>query len=414
MSPVSSLLRGHRRLVAALLATALLAASCADEDDPVGAPERPAGETTSSGAPDATTEGTGADGGGFAGYGDHQSELYAGTTNWICHPDRDDDECRDVRTTVVEPDGTRRIDDLEPAEDPAFDCFYVYPTTSADPEVNSDLEVDDSEIDTVRAQVARYSSVCRVFAPAYRQVTIAGLFRGGLGDDAQERAYGDVLDAWKTYINQDNDGRGVVLIGHSQGSGHLRRLLTEELDPEPELRGLLVSAVLLGTTIAEPASAAEDGFDNIPPCTSTQETGCLISYSSYPEAEPPVEGALFGGVREEGQRALCVNPVELVGDDGLADAVVPTKPSLVGAVAGFEDITTPFVSLPGALSATCTVTGLYSYLAVEPADPDDPRPLAGLVEQRLGPTWGLHLLDANLAQDDLIEVVARQAEARGN
>jgi hypothetical protein len=315
-----------------------------------------------------------------------------------------------VRTTVIEPDGTRRVDDLKPAEDPGFDCFYVYPTTSSDPEVNSDLEVDDSEIDTVRAQVARYSSVCRVFAPAYRQITIAGLFKGGFGGESAERAYGDVLDAWKTYVNESNDGRGVVLIGHSQGSGHLRRLLAEEVDPEPELRALLVSAMLLGTTLPIPS----EGFENIPPCTSADETGCLLSYSSYPAASPPVDGALFGGVREEGQRALCSNPAELAGRDSLADPVVPTKPSLVGAVAGFEDITTPFVSLPGALEATCAVTGLYSYLSVGPADPDDPRPLAGLVEQRLGPTWGLHLLDANLAQDDLIEVAARQAEAHGD
>ncbi len=393
----------RRRLLPTLVATTLLLASCSDDGG---------GQTAGGEKPAPTRETAEPDTGGFAGYDEHRSDLYAGTKNWICHPDLDDDECRDVRTTVIEPDGSRRVDDLERADDPGFDCFYVYPTTSADPEVNSDLDVDDSEVDTVRAQVARYSSVCRVFAPAYRQVTIAGLFQGGLGEDPQQRAYGDVLDAWKTYVNQDNDGRGVVLIGHSQGSGHLRRLLSEELDPEPDLRALLVSAVLLGTTIAEPTNGttSEEGLRNIAPCTSPGDTGCLVSYSSYPAASPPVEGALFGGVREEGQRAVCVNPVELAGGDGLADPVLLTKPSLVGAVAGFEDVATPFVSLPGALEATCTVTGPYSYLAVEPDDPDDPRPLSGLVKQGLGPTWGLHLLDANLAQDDLIELVTQQAE----
>jgi hypothetical protein len=137
----------------------------------------------------------------------------------------------------------------------------------------------------------------------------------------------------------------------------------------------------------------------------------VLSFSSYPATSPPVEGALFGVVRDDGQPALCVDPVAVAGEDGLADAVLPTATSLLGGVAGFEDVTTPFVSLPGALRTSCATSGGYGYLAVEQADPADQRPVGGLLEQRLGPTWGLHLFDANLAQDDLIAVVAAQAEA---
>ena len=73
-------------------------------------------------------------------------------------------------------------------------------------------------------------------------------------------------------------------------------------------------------------------------------------------------------------------------------------------------VTTPFVSLPDAVRATCAEQAGFRYLAID-VDVDDPRPLGALVEQRLGPTWGLHLLDANLVQDDLIEVVSLQARA---
>ncbi len=411
----------RRSITALLLTLALVGAACSDGDDEAvdvaGAPvEEENGEEETSeetgeeetgaspGAPEAEDEPA------FAAYEDHEPAQYAGTENWICHPQLADDHCDDLDTTVVRADGTRQVEAFQPATDPSFDCFYVYPTTSSDPEVNSDLEVDASETDTVRAQVARYTSVCSVYAPAYRQVTLAGL-GGGATPEARELAYGDVLDAWKTYVGQA-DGRDVALIGHSQGAGLLRRLVSEEIEPEEGLRAQLVSAVLLGTSVPVPAEGgAAGGAEPVPACGPDVERGCLLSFSSYPAASPPVEGALFGRVRDDGQPALCVDPVALAGDDGLADAVLPTATSLLGGVAGFEDVTTPFVTLPDAVRTSCATSAGYGFLAVEQADPADPRPVGGLVEQRLGPTWGLHLFDANLAQDDLIAVVAAQAEA---
>jgi hypothetical protein len=396
--PVRAPSRSHMVI---LVVAALLLGACSD-DDGDGTEAADAPSTTQTAAPAVTP---------FAGYESHEAVQYTGTDNWICHPELADDQCRDLDTTVVRPDGTQEVEALEPATDPSFDCFYVYPTTSSDPGPNSDLAVDASEIDTVRAQVARYASVCRVFAPAYRQITLSAL-GGGATPEARETAYGDVLDAWKTYVGEANDGRGVVLIGHSQGASLLRRLLAEEVDPQEGLRSLLVSAVLLGTSVPEPQAGGAGGtLANIPACDAEVGSGCLVSYSSYPAAAPPVEGALFGRVREEGQRALCVDPVALAGTDGLADAVLPVKASLLGGTGAFEGVTTPFVSLPGALRTSCATNGAYTYLAVEQADPADPRPVGTMLEQRLGPTWGLHLYDANLAQDDLIALVARQADA---
>jgi hypothetical protein len=165
------------------------------------------------------------------------------------------------------------LDPLVPAETPGFDCFYVYPTTSADTSVNSDLVFDQSETDTVRAQVARFASRCRVFAPVYQSVTLGGLFSAG--PEAWEIAYRDVVDAWRSYVVDQNDGRGVVLIGHSQDAGHLARLMEEEIGPDPTVRRLVVSAMLLGTSVPR------DGIGAIPACTSASQSGCLVSFSSF-------------------------------------------------------------------------------------------------------------------------------------
>lgn len=390
----------RRPLAVALLAAAgLLGAACSDDGGDDG------GDDTGSGDEVTTTEG---DGGTEELYPDHEPDLYAGTDNWICHPDLDDDPCQDVEGTVVDAAGERTPDGLEPAAEPAFDCFYAYPTTSMDPGPNSDLEADDSEITTVVAQVARYSSVCRVFAPVYRSVTLQALAAREFSPEAREIAYADVLDAWQTYADDLGDGRGVVLIGHSQGAGILRQIVADEIAPDDAARERVIAAVLLGTGVS-----ADEG---LPPCTSTDEAGCLVSFSSYPADRPPiVGGALFGSV--EGEPAVCVDPVALTGDDGLADPVVPLSTRLLGRVEGLEGFDTPFVVMPGLLRASCASTDTHGYLAVSvngPTDPADVRPSDGFLVESLGPDWGLHLFDANLVQDDLIELVALLAEAHAS
>ncbi|MGH2689639.1 MAG: DUF3089 domain-containing protein, partial [Actinomycetota bacterium] len=232
-------------------------------------------------------------------------------------------------------------------------------------------------------------------------------------------------DAWKTYISQHNDGRGVILIGHSQGTGMLNRLIGDEIDPDEELRSRLVSAVLLGGSVRVPAGETVGGlFENIPGCESADDVGCVITYSSYPAASPPGGGAIFGLPRfmgdEEGDetdRALCVDPVELAGGNGLADAVVPTDAPLVGTggqdAAAAAGIDTRYIVLPEILEGSCLQEGPYDFFGVGPASPDDARTVAieGLTEQGLGPLWGLHLQDAQLAMGDLLEIAAQQAKA---
>ena len=401
----------NRSLLLAVAATFVLSVSCSSGDDE----SRVDGSPSSSASTSTATVDSADQPVPFDGYEDHQAEQYDGTDNWICHPDLPSDECRDLDTTVLAADGTREAEPLEPAADVPIDCFYAYPTTSSDPGPNADLDVDASEIDTVRAQVARYAKVCRVFAPAYRQVPLVGV--GTADGAARKLAYGDVLDAWKTYVVQQNQGRGVVLIGHSQGAGLLRRLMTEEIDPDPDLRRILVSALLMGTTVSVPEGEDVGGdFQEIPACRRAEDTGCVIAFVSYPGDRPPTEegGAIFGRGGKDGQRALCVDPVELAGGDGLAGSVLLTKATLIGSAGGTPGVDTPFASFPGALEARCTDSGPFSFLAFAPnkgGEVADERDVQRLLMETLGPTWGLHLVDANLAQDDLIEVVGRQADA---
>jgi hypothetical protein len=353
-------------------------------------------------------------------YDGHTSDVYDGTENWICHPDLDDTVCSDLSATEVSADGELSSADFEVAEDPDIDCFYVYPTVSMDPGISADLVANEAETSTVFAQAAPYGETCRMFAPSYRQITLAGLGGSGFADEeARELAYGDVLDAWQTYISQYNDGRGVVLIGHSQGTGHLGRLIAEEIDGNEDLRSRLVSAILMGGTVNVPDGEDVGGdFSELPACRESGQTGCIISFSTYPADQPPGDTAFFGRARSEEEddedlRAMCVDPVALSGADGVADAVVPASRGLSANPELADEIDTAFIRLPGILSAECVSEGDFDYFAVGGASDDDQRTVAveGLTTEALGPDWGLHLVDANVAMGNLLEVVATQAES---
>ena len=62
------------------------------------------------------------------------------------------------------------------------------------------------------------------------------------------------------------------------------------------------------------------------------------------------------------------------------------------------------MAYPGLYTGQCQTANGATWLQVTPT-PGDTRPL---VTQQLGPTWGLHLVDVNIAYDDLTNLVNDQ------
>jgi hypothetical protein len=71
-------------------------------------------------------------------------------------------------------------------------------------------------------------------------------------------------------------------------------------------------------------------------------------------------------------------------------------------------VTTPFVSVPGLLTARCATNENATYLEVTVhGDPADPR--TDQISGDLTPQWGLHLVDVNLVMGNLLDVVRLQS-----
>ncbi|HTU37333.1 MAG TPA: DUF3089 domain-containing protein [Acidimicrobiales bacterium] len=381
MKPSPTRGRGSSAAAVMLLAVGLLLALAT----PFAAPSGAAGAATAS-----TTDGT----------------------VWLCRPGLAKNPCAgNLTATAVQANGTKRVQRAVPAANPPIDCFYVYPTVSTQPTLNANLRIDPEERAAATEQAARFSQVCRVFAPMYPQLTLAALQRDAINPRTTGVAYRGVLAAWRDYLAHYNQGRGVVLIGHSQGAALLIGLIKREVDPSPSERRLLVSALLMGGNVAVPVNKVVGGdFAHVPACQTDTQTGCVVAFSTF-SSQPSADSSFgrlptsinahdgFEPASTKGLQVLCTNPAALSGGTG----------SLQPYFLSNGSVATPWVTYPGLYRARCRTRGGATWLQVsDVARPGDQRPV---VQQTSGPGWGLHDEDVNLTLGNLVALVADESAA---
>ncbi|PZT90928.1 MAG: DUF3089 domain-containing protein [Gordonia sp. (in: high G+C Gram-positive bacteria)] len=287
----------------------------------------------------------------------------AGTT-WLCRPGQAGDPCGGRSGAPV-------------------DCFYVYPTISAQLSTNANFDRSPEVQGIARLQAEPFGANCNVWAPVYRQATLRmSLFAGAPEERAAalELAYDDVQRAWDDYLANHNDGRGVVLIGHSQGTRMLRTLIQERIEGTP-VQSQLVSALLLGgnVTVREGDVAGGD-FESVPACTDAAQTGCVVAFSAYSRIPPDIR---YGTSTTPGLEVLCTNPASLHDNSATAP---------LHSVIGGRDVDSFHGHCTGGAANVLLIDGPGAQLL--PAVPNE--------------SWGLHLLDVNVAQGDLVDLVAAQ------
>ena len=358
-----------------------------------------------------------------------KSNDYKEDAFWLCRPGRKGDACDvDLTTTIVAADGTLTRETFSADPQAPIDCFYVYPTVSTDATPNSDMTADPAEKNVILQQFARFASKCRVFAPMYRQITLRGL-QAALATGADPLAlftkglqYEDVRDAWQHYLKNDNQGRGVVLIGHSQGAFILQGLIANEIDARP-VQKQLVGAYILGATFLTPKGKSVGGqFKQIPLCAKPGQIGCVVNYSAFRSTVTPPGNTLFGKSNDAAMSGSCTNPATLGAGSAPLKAYLSANNRMIAMSAGpakpwaaDKTVDTPFVSVPGLLTAECKTNEFATYLEIkvngDPADPrvDDISGDLGIPGKPIA-QWGLHLIDVNLAMGNLLDLVDAQSK----
>jgi hypothetical protein len=350
---------------------------------------------------------------------------YASDPAWLCLPGRADVCSTPLATTALNPNGYGSTGRSSVAKDAPLDCFYVYPTVSRDRGLNSDMSAGGDERIAAETQFARFASVCRPFAPIYRQMTVASIAAYATGTDITQAgliAYRDVRDAFRQYLKSRSGGRPFVLIGHSQGSLMLQQLIAEEIEKDPALRKRMLLAILPGYNLLVPRGRHLGGtFERTPLCSRPGESGCVLSWVSFRERNVPPAGAIFGFADKPGMTVACTNPAR----PGAAGWVpldsywyARSGQSVPGGPISWStegSPPSPYLRTEALVSGRCVNEGARGYLSVRTnADPNDKRTdrIGGEVAI-LGmflPGWGMHLADIAIAQGDLIRQVADLAE----
>ena len=334
----------------------------------------------------------------FAAYTPPPAPDYAEAAAWAARPDMQDFA---DNTPPGVPDNQAIAD---------VDVFFVHPTTYLD-QSSWNAPLDDEtargRIDAfvMRHQASPFNGCCRVYAPLYRQATVAAFLANNRenGKQALMLAYDDVRRAFRHYLEHDNQGRPFIVAGHSQGSWHLVNLLRDEIAGTP-LADRMVAAYPVGYAVPEDFIASV--LPGIDVCETPTQTGCLVTWNTYWDdgdisalgqalGFPYASGADADIPLMEGKRYVCVNPLTWRTDEDIA----PAEDNL-GATPIYPD-DTGIKRLDTALTgAQCRDGVLYADLSTM-----DGYDLIAL------PDRNLHVYDYNLFYMNVRENAAARADA---
>ncbi|MBA2934069.1 DUF3089 domain-containing protein [Sphingomonas sp. CGMCC 1.13654] len=198
-------------------------------------------------------------------------------------------------------------------EEAPADVFFIHPTTYRDNDIwNAPYDAPDSKAPlnppVLLEQLSVFNGCCRMYAPHYRQATLAGLSKS---QPAMDLAYSDVLRAFRFYIAHVNKGRPFIVASHSQGTAHAVRLLQDEIIGTP-LQSRLVVAYLVGGYV--PSDFAKIGM---PACEDSRQIDCVLSWNTIQAgrngARMLIDNKTYywqGKMKDHDQApAICVNPL---------------------------------------------------------------------------------------------------------
>ncbi|MEP0191434.1 MAG: DUF3089 domain-containing protein [Erythrobacter sp.] len=248
---------------------------------------------------------------------------------------------------------------LDEAELPNFAVFFIHPTSYLNRERwNAPANDPDAEYYAklfVRGMASPFNQASEIWAPKYRQATMgAFLTDAPEGQQAIDAAYADVREAFAFFIDSVDEDTPIVLAGHSQGSLHLLRLLQEEIKGS-DIAPRIVAAYSIGWPISVEHDLPELG---LPACERANQSGCLISWSSFAEPADPSfvidtysESLGLNGNKRGESGILCTNPLT-----GEVDGAAPASANL-GTLVPDDSITTGEL-VQASVPARCDERGL--------------------------------------------------------
>ncbi len=207
---------------------------------------------------------------------------------------------------------------FEMGEDRDVDVFLICPTVDTRSETNA-FDLNDKLKKNFNyaldLEKGIYEETGRLFSPYYRQMSIkAYKLADAERDKAKQVAYADISAAFRWYLDHENEGRGIILAGFSQGGEMCLELLKEYYGGESEeaqaLRDRLIAVYSLGWNVTEEMTEA---YPQIVPASGETDVGTVVSFDCE-------DGNLTETIiTPAGVKALSINPLNWKTDSTPAD-----------------------------------------------------------------------------------------------
>ncbi len=232
------------------------------------------------------------------------------------------------------------------------DVFYVYPTVyysgyngnfwNSNPESSEHQNRVDAL--AIKNQASVFSGITNVYTPLYRQLFYDGLVYHNTNEllerialdpylkkdfrkykeeiyqnkslslfsfennnlksyakEAFDVAYNDIKRAFLTYLENENNGKSIILAAHSQGTLHTARLIEEVILPNRDLKKKLILAYLVGMPI-------NDRFKDFPPCDDPLQLNCFMSWNTHGDNYYPYNNDVYKDI-------IVTNPITFSNDN---------------------------------------------------------------------------------------------------
>ncbi len=190
-------------------------------------------------------------------------------------------------------------------ENKAADLFIVCPTVDLGTDGHTNMSLTDENIKgnftgALNMQRGIYEKNCRMYAPYYRQATLADYTLPRQDAAAYfDLAYSDVRAAFLYYMHHENNGRPFVLSGFSQGAEMCLRLL-KEFGNTDFVKNNMVACYAIGWRFT-PQEAEK--YPYIQPAKCADDLGKVIIFNS--EAPEVTSSAIV----PEGVKTFAINPL---------------------------------------------------------------------------------------------------------
>jgi hypothetical protein len=195
------------------------------------------------------------------------------------------------------------------------DVFFIHPTTDIyGMKIAGNTSLDNDRVNKqtddlcIKYQASVFNGACKIYAPRYQQAVLHNFFSRNSDKSKQafNFAYADVKAAFEYYLKYYNNGRPIIIAGHSQGSMHAARLLKDFFDGK-DLQKQLVAAYLIGYP------TFPNQFQYLKIATHADSLGAIISYNTFLLGTD-------GAFAAEYKNAMVVNPLSWNTDNIFIDA----------------------------------------------------------------------------------------------